>query len=464
MSERWRGLLLVICLGLCGLQVPEVQAAPGKGKALVVEAGRFTVAADRAGGRAPEIARQLLAQDLFLAGWLSVPPEQLRQPVTLLYLNRTRGMHRKLPFRGDRIGHEVLVPTDLRLWALVPEETGLEDLRTATLQIAEYGLFRASGEHPPWLRAGMYELLARLQVTEQELQLGEASFPALHGAGAVRSTLEEAAEPGWNRYQEPRRWYTSILAVAYLFEEDAASLSRALANPAGFDLANEVDHAGFEAWVDAAVTPGGRPPRVLAPGITTDLRVSDLDDGRLADMLVDLAQVHPRGPKAFRLSISDLAPASAEAVEVRGGTGETSCGALWDSPVPEHRYLLGLCLASRTPHAAEELLRELFRAEPGLPHAALQAAALALQSGDRDASAAVLVEQAFDAAPADADAQLLWAVLRVRRGECPGWDEAAPGRLNAPWDPLPYARGPLESARDAFVREILECGLRGDSE
>ncbi len=457
MIRRWRTVLLAALLGLATVLGTVAQAAPGKARRLVVEAGRFTVAADRAGGRAPEIARQLVAQDLLLSGWLTVPRAQLQQPVTLLYLHRTRGLDRKLPFRGDRIGHEVLVPTDLRLWAVVSEETGLEDLRPATIQIAEYGLFQIAGELPPWLRSGMYELMARLQVVEGQVWLTEPSFPALQAAGAVRAPLAEAAETGWSRYQSPRRWYTSILAVGYLFDEDPAALSRALADPTSFDLDEEVDHARFEAWVEAAVIPGDRPPQVLAQELPVAVESAELDDDRLAAMLVDLSLVHKRGPRAFRLSTGSLDPAAAEALSLRANAEALSCGALWESPVPEHRYLLGLCLAGRSPHAAEEVLRELFRAEAGIPRAALQAAAMALRSGDRDGSAAPLVEQALAVAPADADAQLLWSVLRARDGHCTGWEEAAPGRLTAPWDALPYALGPVEASRDAFVREVLEC-------
>ncbi len=461
-ARGWIGIA-VLALGLFG---SGTAAARSKGKADpgVAEGGRFTVIADRAGGRTPEALRQLRAQDLFLGGWLSVPESQLAQPVTLLYLHRTRGMDRKLPFRGDRVGQEYLVPTDTRLWVLVPEETGLEDLRPATLQVAEYGLLRIAGELPPWLRAGMYELMARLQLQDDALSLAPAPFPALHAAGVARTTLAAAAEPGWNRYQEPRRWYTSTLVVAYLFERDPSALSAALADPGSFTLGAEVDHAEFDAWVEGIIAPGERTARVLGSELGLTTLESGLSEERLQSTLAELALTHPRGLKPFHLRTDDLPAAVPLRAASLTGVQPSGCGALWGTTDPEQRYLLGLCLARDAPHAAEEILRQLFRNEPGLPRAALQAAAMALERGGRDADAGRLVEQALAVAPADPDAQLLWALIRVRAGDCVGWDEEAEGRLAPPWDPLPYAPGPLEAARDAFVREILECRSGAESD
>jgi hypothetical protein len=452
-----RGTIALLALALL---LPGVAQAAKKSKAepRIARVGRHTVVADRAGGRVPEIARRLAAQDLFLAGWLAVPAEQLSQPVTLLYLHRTHGMDRKLPFRGDRIGHEHLVPTDTRLWVVVRDDTGLEDLRPATVQVAEYGLLRAAGTLPPWLRSGMTELLARLSLEEGRLELGAAAFPALHTAGVSRVPLAAVAEPGWNRYREPLRWYTSTLVVAYLFEEDSAALARALADPGRFDLTTVVDRGAFQAWVEEAVVPDNITPRLLLEGVEAELTVLDHNGDERLTSLVDLSRVHPRGAKAFQLGAATPSAAATVRAALTDATVEPPCGLLWDHDGPEERYLLGLCLASRAPHTAEEILRQLVRAEPGQPRAALQAATLVLASGDRRDEAVSLVEDALRASPADADAQLLWAVIRARGGDCPGWPEHDPRRLESPWDPLPYATGPLERARDGFVREVLECG------
>jgi hypothetical protein len=458
MVNAGRAAIAALLMMLVGL--PSVSQAGPRTKAepRIGQTGRFTVVADRVGGRVPEIARRLAAQDLFLAGWLAVPAEQLSQPVTLLYLHRSHGMERKLPFRGDRIGHEHLVPTDTRLWVLVREDTGLEDLRPATVQVAEYGLLRTAGTLPPWLRSGMTELLARLSLEEGRLELMAASFPALHAAGVSRAPLEAVAEPGWNRYHEPLRWYTSALVVAYLFDEDSAALARALADPGRFDLTTEVDRAHFEAWIEEAVVPDSVAPRLLHEGVEPDLTVLDHDEDRRQTMLVDLSLVHSRGAKAFQLA--SVTPSAAAQVRVALADAEIDlpCGALWDRGAPEERYLLGLCLAGHAPHTAEEILRQLARADPGQPRAALQAATLVLSGDDRLGEAAVLVEDALRAAPADADAQLLWAVIRARGGSCTGWLDHDPRRLEPPWDALSTATGPLERARDGFVREVLECG------
>jgi len=449
---------LGLAIAIAWFALPSEAAGKGKVEPRAAVVGRHTVMADRSGGRVGEIARRLAAQDLFLAGWLGVPEARLAQPVTFLYLRRGQGLDRKLPFRGDRIDHRHLVPTDTRLWVVVKDDTGLEDVRSATVQVAEYGLLRGAGNLPAWLSNGMAELLGRLSLEEGQLALGPPSFPALHTAGVSRVALPAVAEPEWNRYREPLRWYTSALVVAYLFDEDRAALTRALADPAGFDLVAEVDTAGFDRWFEGAVAPGGGGARTLRDGVVLPLEVVESDDDTRKRVQIDLALVHPRGPRAFGLGSVEPGAAARVRIAMAEDALEPPCGLLWESDDPEERYLLGLCLADRSPHTAEEILRQLFRADPGQVHAALQVATMVLSEEGREGEARPLLEAALESAPADADAQLLWAALCARAGDCVGWPDDDPRRLSAPWDPLPYASGPLERARDGLVREVLECG------
>ena len=458
MSRTTRSALAATLLAAMAIGIPGAAAAARVERApQVAELGRFAVAGDRRGDRLPGIARRLLAQDLLLERWLAVPNARLRQPVTALYLHGTRGMHRRLPFRGDRIGHEHLVPTDTRLWVLVREDTGLEDCRPAELQVAEYGLMRGAGELPAWLRAGMYELLARVDLQAGRLILAAAPFPALHEAGLQRAPLEQVAAEGWNRYQEPRRWYAATMLVAYLFDERTDALSAAIADPASFVLEDEVDLDAFQHWVDRAVTATDETPRVLERDLDFAPVVRPLGDEELRGMLVTLASTHPRGLRAFQLGGGEIPSRVAAQAYLRAGGEADGCAGIAGAKDPEDRYLDALCHVERAPGTAEEQLRQLFRGHPGLHRAGIQAAAMALGDGERDGDAGHLVEQVLQVAPGDADAQLLEALVQARRGDCPGWDVEGPGRLVAPWDPILLAPGPMDRRRDAFVREILEC-------
>ena len=424
-----------------------------KRKPAELEAGRFTVAVDRRPERMAEIARQLLALDLFLGQVLGLPAERLDRPVTFAYLHRTHRMEKRLPFRGDRIGHEHLLPTDLRLWVLLREDTGLEELRYPALQVAEVDMARA-GELPPWLRSGLFELMARLALLGNDLLLMPATFPALHGAGLARAPMEATVEPGWSRYQEPQRWYTSTLVVAYLFDTDRDALARAVAAPHEFSLLEELDTDGFEAWVDGAVTEGEGEPQVLLEEVGGDVgQPTAMDEAAVDRLEVALAQLHHRGAKAFRLSDSALGPHDAVGAELRGGVPGEACTAVLSDDSVEGLYLQGMCLWQKADAAAEEAFRRAWRNRRGLERAAVQAAAMALAEPGRESDAATLVAGALRASPADPDALLLETLIRARAGECEGWDEPD----EPTWSPIRHVPGPMESYRDRFVREILEC-------
>ena len=90
---------------LVALAVAVVTAVPAAGQVKrakqqphQLEAGRFTVVTDRRPERLPEIARRLWAVDRVLRSWLEIPEERLDEPVTLVYLRRSRRMERRLPF------------------------------------------------------------------------------------------------------------------------------------------------------------------------------------------------------------------------------------------------------------------------------------------------------------------------------------------------------------------------------
>jgi len=427
-----------------------------KRKPAQLEVGRTTVVVDRRPERVAEIARQLMALDLFLGEVLGLPAERIDRPVTFAYLHRTRRMEKRLPFRGDRIGHAHLLPTDLRLWVLLREDTGLEELRYPALQVAEADLGRA-GEIPQWLRCGMFELMARLGVFGDDLVLMPATFPALHAAGLKRAPLEAAVEPGWSRYQEPQRWYTSSLVVAYLFDSDRDALARAVTAPGEFSLLDELDTDAFDAWVDRAVTAEQGEPRALLEAVGGDVGFPTAMDEAAVDRLeATLAQLHRRGTRAFRLSESALGPLDAAEAELRAGTPGEACTALQGDDSVEGLYMQGMCLWRVADAAAEEAFRRAWRNRRGLGRAAIQAAAIALAEPGREADAAALVAAALHAAPADPDALLLDALIRARAGDCDGWDEPDEGI----WSPIRYTEGPMEAYRDRFVREILECTAR----
>lgn len=418
-----------------------------------VEADRFTVVADRRPDRLPEIARRLLAVDLFLTRHLGVPAERLAEPVTLAYLHRTSRMDRRLPFRGDHIGHMHLLPTDTRLWLLVAEETGLEDLRWATIQVAELALERGPGELPTWLRNGLFELVARLDVGDGDLVLWPATFPTLHGAGVQRAPLAVVAENGWSRYQEPQRWYTSQLAVAYLF--DQGRLAEAL-DP-DFDLVQAVADADFDTWVDRAVVSTTTEPRVIeidAFPVTTALDPRAVTEEELLELTTGMTLTHRKGTKAFRLSPDDVNPYTAAWMELREDAPGSACGALVTDNTPEGLYLQGLCLWRSAPAAAEEAFRRAGRS--GIARGSLHAAAMVLATPGREADAAALILDARAAAPDDPDAAILDALIQARAGECPA--EPEPDAGDTAWSTIRYVPGPVENGKTGYVLEILRCG------
>jgi len=419
-----------------------------------VDHDRYTVVVDRRVDRAAQIARELMAIDLLLTQLLDVPPERLGPPVTFVYLHRTRGMDRRLPFRGDRVGHAHLLPTDTRVWLLMREDTGLEKLPYATIQRTELALSGVYGDVPPWLRCGLFELLARASVSDGDLVLQPSSFPVLHQAGSIRAPLEPVAELGWSRYQEPRRWYTSILVTAFLFETAPEQLGRALADPS-FSLVDAVDSEAFDAWVDRAVTESTDDPRVLIKGVDiAEIAPAALSEDQAEDVLVQLSMLHPRGPKAFRLTKAHRGPLAAAREELNGDGPGDACLALMSENTAEGLYTRGLCLWKDAPAAAEEAFRRAWRTDPAMIRAAVHAAALTLDGTGREADAQSLLDAAAAVTPADPDVALLSALVAARRGECNGFEHEDVLQV---WAPIRTVEGPMEAYRDRFVREALEC-------
>lgn len=447
--------VVVLFLALA-LLVPAISASARKRvkrQPAQVQVDRFTILTDRRPDRLPEIARRLLAVDLFLAQELGVPPERLAEPVTLVYLNRTLRMDRRLPFRGDRIGHMHLLPTDTRLWVLVAEETGLEDLRHATIQVAELALERGPGELPTWLRNGLFELMARMDVVEGDLVLGPSTFPTLHSAGVTRAPLAVAAEDGWSRYQEPRRWYTSQLAVAFLL--DQGRLAEAL-DPE-FDLVAAVYEADFSAWVDLAVALEETEPRVLLAGAlpTADaLEPRAVGEEEMTAASAAMAMTHRRGARAFRLGAGDADSYTAAWMELREGEPGAACGALVTDDSAEGLFLTGMCLWQSAPAAAEEAFRRAGR--KGLVRGSIEAAVLVLNRPGQEETAALLLDDARRARPDAADVELLQRLLEARGGACPEGEVEVP--VDDTWSTIHHATGPLEAARVGFELEILRCG------
>jgi hypothetical protein len=418
-----------------------------------VQVERFTVVTDRRPDRLAEIARRLLAVDRFLTHELQVPAERLAEPVTVAYLHRTLRMDRRLPFRGDRIGHMHLLPTDTRLWVLVAEETGLEDLRYATIQVAELALERGPGEHPTWLRNGLFELFARMDVVDADLVLRPSSFPTLHAAGVKRAPLAATAEDGWSRYQEPQRWYTSQLAVAFLL--DQGRLAEAL-DP-DFDLVAAVHEADFDAWVDLVVVLDETEPRVIledAMPAADALEPHAVSDEGMTALSTAMAMTHRRGARAFRLGADGADPHTAAWMELREGAPGAACAALVTDDTSEGLYLTGMCLWGSAPAAAEEAFRRAGRR--GVAQGSAQAAALVLNRPGQEGTAALLLDDARRARPDDPDAELLRRVIEARGGVCPEGGTEIPA--SDTWSTIRYAAGPLEAYRAAFELEILKCG------
>jgi len=447
--------ILVALILTAALAVPALDASAKRVKRqpAQVEVERFTVVTDRRPDRLPEIARRLIAVDLFLTDHLGVAPERLAEPVTLAYLSRTRRMDRRLPFRGDRIGHMHLLPTDTRLWLIVAEETGLEDLRWATIQVAELALERGRGDLPTWLRNGLFELMARLDVAGDDLVLRPATFPTLHAAGVKRAPLAATAEDGWSRYQEPQRWYTSQLAVAFLF--DQGRLAEALAQD--FDLAGAVQTDDFDAWVDVAVTRDEIEPRVIEAdafpgGAALDPRA--VTEEELVQLTSGMALTHRRGARAFKLGAEEVDAHTAAWIELREDTPGAACGALVTDTSAEGLYLQGMCLWRTAPAAAEEAFRRAGRR--GISRGHLHAAAMALTTPGREDDAAALIRDAQVAIPDDPDAALLDALIQARAGECPAAPE--PEDDDTTWSTIRYVAGPVEDTKAGFVLEILKCG------
>jgi hypothetical protein len=373
--------------------------------------------------------------------------------VTLAYLHRTLRMDRRLPFRGDRIGHMHLLPTETRLWVFVAEETGLEDLRHATIQVAELALERGPGELPTWLRNGLFELMARMDVVEGDLVLRPSVFPALNGAGMKRAPLAATAEDGWSRYQEPQRWYTSQLLVAYLF--DAGRLAEGL-DP-GFDLVAAVSEHDFEAWVDLVVVLDETEPRVVLEGALPANGVLDptaVDEKTLTAVSTAMAMTHRRGARAFRLGAAGADPYTAAWMELREGVPGAACSALVNDETPAGLYFTGLCLWSAAPAAAEEAFRRAGR--KGIPRGSLQAAAMVLNRGGQGGTATGLIEDARLARPDDPDVEFLQRVIDVRGGACP--EDTLETPTPDTWSTIRHAAGPLEASKAGFELEILRCG------
>ena len=442
----------LLALAVAGTALGKPRRAPIR--PAMVQYDRYTVVVDRRIDRAPQIVREMMAIDLLLTQLLDVPLERLGPPVTFVYLHRTRGLDRKLPFRGDRVGHPHLLPTDTRLWLLMREDTGLERLPYATIQRTELALAAVHGEVPPWLRCGLFELLARVELAEGDLVLRPHTFPLLHQAGSIRAALDAVAEPGWSRYQEPRRWYTSALVTAFLFETAPDQLAQALADPA-FSLVGAVDTDAFDTWVDRAVTNlDAETVTLLAGAFDGPLAPVALSEDDAADITVQLAMLHHRGPKAFGLHKVERGPLAAAWEELLGdGPGE-ACLALVGDDSAEGLYLQGMCLWNDAPAAAEEAFRQAWRTDRSGIRAALHSAALALNDEGRESDARPLVEAALFAAEADPDAQLLDALISARHGECRELDRE---NTSSAWSPIRHVGGPMEAYRDRFVREVLEC-------
>lgn len=418
-----------------------------------VQVDRFTIVADRRPDRLPEIARRLLAVDLFLTHALQVPPERMAEPVTMAYLNRTLRMDRRLPFRGDRIGHMYLLPTDTRLWVLVAEETGLEDLRHATIQVAELTLERGPGELPTWLRNGLFELMARMDVVEGDLVLRPSTFPTLHRAGVKRAPLFAAAEDGWSRYQEPQRWYTSQLVVAFLF--DQGRLAEAL-DP-DFELVAAVYEGDFDAWVDLAVALDETEPRVIFEDVFPSadaLEPVAVEEEAVTALSTAMATTHRRGARAFQLGVDGADPHTAAWMELREGEPGAACGALVTDDSAEGLYLQGMCLWRSAPAAAEEAFRRAGR--KGVARGSIQAAALVLGRPGQEETAALLLDDARRARPDDPDAELLLRLLEARAGACPEGGVEIP--VIETWSTIRYTAGPFEARKVEFELEVLKCG------
>ena len=446
----WIGLLIALCGSAPAMA--KGKHAPVQPHALQVE--RFTVVCDRRPERLPEIGRRLLAMDRFLTQILQLPPERLSQPVTWLYLHRTVPGAKRLPYAGDRIGHAHLLPTDTGLIVLTNETDGLEDLRSAMIQVAEMELVRGNGELPSWLRSGLYELLARVSLEQGSLLLAPATFPDLHAAGMKRAPLQITGEPGWSRYQEPQRWYTSCLVVAYLVDEDQQTLVRAIRDPQGFSLVDSIDESAFKAWIDTVVTRRDSEPRVLG---SVDVQVPYPDaitDDELSVWRAALAANHKR-PKLLRPHRT-TDPRSAALYELRTSGPAKACAALGQDSTSQ-LYTRGLCQAVSAPEDAEAAFEQAWRQQPSLSHGAVQAAALILATPGREADAAPMVESVLAAVPADPDARLLDAILQTRSGTCGTWSADDPTSLQPPWAPIRYVDGPMAKHRDQFVRELLEC-------
>ncbi len=448
-KSLWIGVLIALC---------GATPAMGKGKhapvqphALQVE--RFTVVCDRRPDRLPEIGRRLLAMDRFLTDILQLPDERVEQPVTWLYLHKAPGAAR-LPYAGDRIGHSHLLPTDTGLLVLLTEKDGLEDIRSPAIQVAELELMRGNGGLPSWLRSGLYELLARITVEQGSLIMAPSTFPDLHAAGMKRAPLDATGEPGWSRYQEPLRWYTSCLVVAYLLDEDRETLARAVRESTDFSLVDSIDNAAFEAWIDRAVGQRTSEPTVLG---SVEVKVP-YPDAITADELTAfraaLIASHAKPGKLRPYREKDLASSAQYELRTRGP--DEACAAL-DQDSSIQQYIRGLCLASSDPDAAEAAFEGAWQGQPTLPQAANQAAALILATAGREADAAPLVQAALAAVPADADARLLDAVLQTRAGTCGSWTADDPTLLQAPWAPIRHVEGPMDTHRDAFIRELMEC-------
>ncbi len=454
-----RTALAAALIALLAAPLPAWAAKRPKFEPHRLEAGRFTVVCDRRPDRLPEIARRLWAVDRVLRGWLEVPAARVDEPVTLAYLHRSKRMERRLPFRGDRPGQRHLLPTDGGVLLLVREDTGVEEIRPAVVQLAELELSRGPGDLPQWLRSGLYELLARVDLDGSTLVLEPGYFAALQATGVRRAPLDEVRLPGWSRYQDPRRWYTASLVVAYLFENDRAALATAIAAPDEFDLPAAVDEEAFEAWVDRMVLDRGTGTTVLEVGLDVPpMEPVAIADEALRTHLYRLAATHPRGPKAFGLPEGNAPVEIRAELELRRGEPAEACRALLASDEWDPVLIEGMCLWQVAPRAAEERWRLDFRRQPSAYRAAVEAAALASDDPARDAEAAALVDAALAVAPSDPDARLLRAALDARAGTCPEYSAVDLDRLAPIWAPLSYVEGPLSQRRAALVREVMECG------
>jgi tetratricopeptide (TPR) repeat protein len=320
---------------------------------------------------------------------------------------------------------------------------GTDDPAKFGLAAHEYAhvVLRASGRQlPPWLKEGLAEFFATLQIREHATELGGALAGRLQTLqrrswmplGELMSLSEESQthlERGAADLFYAESW---ALTEMLMLSPKYAPSFRVILEPPALDI--EAVTRDLHAWVDQPKIPSIQLPELVAPAVTVE--VSDVP---LAASRLLLAQVFLAAGEFDRAEarFSALAREAPDSAEVSAGLGMIalhrgdSAGARrhWKRAIDQGITDAGLCyhyaiLADDAGLPAEDIRPALQRAialQPDFDDAHYQLALLEKNAGNYEA--ALREFHAIGVVP-EARAYAYWLALADTFNELGRWDEA----------------------------------------